>query len=197
MARLDDYLGSLPSGLGSYPAAEQKASILRFFLDHTKSTQPAFQPQRGPPELLELLLRPPPVNTWITEAQAQACFLWCSDQLFPADDEGYVRHWRDVNTALLQSSLYRFLMRLASPGQIIKGAKSRWHQLHRSGLDLAVEADGAELALRFPSMLLPRIAARTLATGFTAAVRSGSAAASVELADHTVTHARFKVTGLP
>src|SRR5687767_10312312 len=105
---VDSYVASLPQGLDSYPAFEQKAAVFREFMKGISASSWA---ERLPEPLATLVKTPPPVNQWLPEVQANAVFLAARAEMFP-DDDAYERFAYKQNVQLLSSPLYAILFKL-------------------------------------------------------------------------------------
>ena len=149
--RMTAYLESLPRGTESYPAATSKASLIR----HMQESMP-FEASPGElPEALHALWEaPPPSSSWVPTAQFLALTLAYGDAHFPREAD-FLEWLYGLSAALYAKPLYRFLMYVATPRQLVHGAAKRWHQFHQgTDLELAEEGDGqAILAVRFPPKL--------------------------------------------
>jgi hypothetical protein len=164
---MEAYLASLPRGLESYPACQQKAVILRSFVT------PAMRPQIEaalPPEVRPLLEHMPAVTEWIPEVHATTIYLAARDAT--GSDEAYVASAYELNRNLLSGTMYRILFTFVSPARVLKGATSRWGQLHR-GTELRPRSVGeneAVMRLSCPPNLVPPVLALAYGTAYRAAV---------------------------
>ncbi len=190
-SHLNAYVEHLPHGLESYPGFLQKASVYRSLLESLDRRQ--LGPDTLPDAVRQLIVAPPPASTWIPEAHATAFYVAMADQCFDSD-EAYIAHWLKVNRSLLSSPIYRFLMAVASPVQVIKGGARRWGALHKGvTLRIAVDGKSATLRLAFPENLLDRFVCTAYATAFQAALElSGGKGSSCALRAYEPTLATFE-----
>lgn len=188
--RLEAYLALLPDGVGSYPTYVQKASVFRTFLAHLGGR--TLDATRLPAPVRELVEAPPPPSAWVSEVHVTALFIAVREQCF-ASDAAYEQHWLEVNRAILSSPLYRMLMMVASPSQVVMGAARKWNQLHK-GVTMRATLDGnrATVRLAFPENLLEPFVTRTYSTAFQAAIElSGGKNAVCALREYEPTLAVF------
>ncbi len=169
-SQLSSYLDELPAGLGSYPECEAKASLLRALL----GVCPPLDGVELPPELRELLLRPPGANAWIPEVHLVASHLAIVGCLGLSEDD-MLRRTYLANRALTGSPMYRALARVASPGMLLRGAKAAWGLIHR-GVRLAIHVDAgrARVVLTHPPNLYDALAHESAALGFMAVVEAAN-----------------------
>jgi len=175
---MEAYVASLPRGLDSYPACQQKAVILREFL--SRAIQNAIQAAL-PDELRALAEQPPAVTQWISEVRVTAIYLAHRDSL--GGDDAFADHAYTVNRRLLSGPMYRVLFAVASPARVLRGATSRWGQMHR-GTELTprhTSERDAVFHLSAPLNLVPRVIALAYATGYRVALElAGAREAKVE-----------------
>ena len=103
-----------------------------------------------------------------------------------------------INRKLLAGPLYGFLFKLVPLTTVLKGAQSRWGQLHR-GVALATHFGESRnkvvFRLVFPPNVVPRLLASCYATAYQAALElTGTRNPKVVLVDHTATGAQFDAT---
>jgi hypothetical protein len=149
---LDAYLAGLPDGLRSHPHCQQKASIIREFLDHHPTL---LRETRDAPESLRaLLVWPPAMDAWVSEVVASAAFALARDRLFDSDEAFGEAVFR-FNQRLFDKAMYRLLMALVSPSRMIKLAATRWAAFHRgSQMKGTILGKGsARVDLAFPTGL--------------------------------------------
>jgi hypothetical protein len=191
--RMTAYLSSLPRGTESYPEATSKASLIR----HMQDAMP-FEAAPGElPEAVHALWKaPPPSSSLVPTAQFLALTLAYGDAHFPRDED-FLEWLYGLSAALYAKPLYRFLMYVATPRQLVHGAARRWHQFHQgTDLDLAEEGDGwAILTVRFP----PKLYTQSLLGTNIAAIRAAVVAAGGkdvrgELLGVTDTEGRMRLT---
>ncbi len=191
--RMTAYLESLPRGTESYPAALSKASLIR----HMQESMP-FEASPGElPEALHALWEaPPPSSSWVSTAQFLALTLAYGDAHFPREADFH--EWLyGLSAALYAKPLYRFLMYVATPRQLVHGAAKRWHQFHQgTDLELAEEGDGqAVLAVHFPPKLYtPPVLGTNVAALRAAVTAAGGKDVRGELTHVTDTEGRMRFT---
>ncbi len=166
--RLDRYLAGLPAGLDSHPEALAKGSLVRNALEDQLVPDLL---ARLPPKLRRLASEPPMAGEWVPEVHFVALYLAITDARAMAETEVYA--WaRQRNQALFQSSPYRILMQVSSPGMLVRSATQRWANWHR-GSQLSVEGvadDGVRILLRFPDDLFDPVMIRVFGQAFLAAL---------------------------
>ena len=95
------------------------------------------------------------------------------------------------------ASLYAVLLRLVSPGLLLRGAALRWSSFHR-GTSLrthSVTRNSATIVLEHPQHLFDPMGLRATAMGFKAALdASGAESSRVEVAEAGSGRARFEGT---
>ncbi len=164
--RLDRYLAGLPAGLDSHPEALAKGSLVRNALEDRLDPDLL---ARLPPKLGRLASEPPMAGEWVPEVHFVALYLALSDAMSEAEIYAWAR---ERNRVLFQSSPYRILMEVASPGMLVRSAAQRWANWHR-GSQLSVEGvadDGVRVFLRFPDDLFDPVMIRVFGQAFTAAL---------------------------
>jgi uncharacterized protein (TIGR02265 family) len=168
------YVESLPEGLDSLRDCQQKASILRQFVGRPHASALA---KALPAELRGLVEAPPPATEWISEVKATAIYLALRDVM--GSDEAFLEYTYEMNRRLLSGPLYRVLFALVSPERVIKGAASRWSQLHR-GTELRTEAlspPRVRFRLVSPIGLVPEVLARAYGGAYRVAIELAGARA--------------------
>jgi hypothetical protein len=164
--RLAAYLAQLPDGLDSHPRCQAKASTLRSFLAHWRLDAPP----KGTPEPLAALIRDPPqVTEWMSEAQLMALLTLIADR--QGDDAAFLQGMYEANRGFLTSPWYAALMRVSTPGLLIRGVALRWGAIHR-GTSLSAEAapGGCRLHFTFPAGLYSDLMLRAYGTAFDAGI---------------------------
>lgn len=172
-SRLDGYLARLPAGLGGFPAAAAKGSLVRGALEG----QPLDKVAAVLPGPLAARVSDPPMGSeWIPETHLVAIVhAVCDVRGFgPAEVGEWARAWiRDV----FEGPSYRILMAAPSPASALRSAGLRWGAFHR-GSELAMEGiadDGVRLALKFPPRLFDPAFLSVLAQSFAAALEMSRA----------------------
>lgn len=172
-SRLDGYLARLPAGLGSFPEAAAKGSLVRGALEG----QPLAEIAARLPEPLSGRISDPPMGSeWIPETHLVAIVhAVCDARGFGAAEAGeWARAWiRDV----FEGPSYRILMAAPSPASALRSAGLRWGAFHR-GSALAMEGiadDGVRLTLQFPPRLFDPPFLSVLAQSFVAALEMSRA----------------------
>ena len=193
MGYVRDYLDGLPAGIDSYPDQRAKASAYRAFLEGLPAGDLA---GALPAPVRHLVTDPEPVTAWITEVHANVLYLAAVDVLFDGEAD-FLDHYERMNERLLGGPLYRMLMRVASPGIIVRGAAARWDSFHR-GVTLEAEGTGpnaAKVTLTWPPAIYTRLIAEGYARAFVVALRlAGGKDAALELTEFTATGARYRGT---
>jgi hypothetical protein len=183
------FVAALPRGLESYPACQQKASLVRALVEGEP-----IEVAEGllPHAVAELLVHPPPANVWLPAAIGRTAWLAALDARFPHDDEAALAFADEAYAALTRSSMYSSLLQHLPPSVIAHGASYRWRAIYR-GIDLEVRdvtATSAVASLHYPPHLTPRFNAISAARGLAVSLRASKArAAEVELVDWSPTHA--------
>ncbi len=168
-----EYVASLPAGLGSYPSARIKASLLRMLLaDHLR----AFDESALPSELIELSRNPPPPTAWVEETKMVTLMLAVRDEVYSSDEE-WVRWCKGNNASLFRSPLYRLLMYVATPEMALKGGAQRWSQFHQGTTlrTMRLEPRRYAILLGFPPRLFAPLYVKGLASAFEAAIEAAGA----------------------
>jgi hypothetical protein len=190
LPRLDAYVESLPRGLDSFSDQAMKASYYLQFFDE----YPLESPERLPPRLARMLTHPPPVSAWVPAVQLTGLYLGACD-LWGFDDADFVEAHYRVSGRVLRGPLYRFLMMVASPKNILRGAESRWKAFHRN-IDLEtlhVEPYLVKFRIRYPEGLFPEIMARAYLGAFRATLEAaGGRNAKYTLVSYSATVAEYE-----
>jgi hypothetical protein len=190
--RVAAYLRGLPDGIASYPDAMVKASMYRdAILDRPLTDAVEYLP----PQVAELVLRPPLVSTWIVSVPVQAIFLAIADH-HRMSEEAFAAWTHRTQKSLLGGRLYRAMVALASPTLLLNGTRVRWGSFHR-GSEIEVTQTGpneAHLAVLFPRGLFAPTNLRGFVGGFQAiAELSNAKPVSVTLVDAKPTRGDFLV----
>ncbi len=165
---IERYLAGLPQGVDSYPAFEQKGTIVRSYVDSGELDVSGVE---LPPAVRAWVASPPTATQWIPEVHANVLFLVMMGKLGETGFEDLVYR---ANTRLLQGPLYAILFKLVSPERVLRASGARWSQFHR-GIELAPIRPGhneASVDMRCPLALLPAPLARVYATAFRAALEA-------------------------
>ena len=190
--RLDEYLRKLPDGVASYPDAQLKASLYRAALSARPLDDVAHE---LPAPVADLILAPRLMSSWTPSVPALSVFLAIFDRY--EFDEARFRIWSErTQTALFGSALYRALLSVFSPGQLIAGVKKRWGTFHR-GTEIAMRetsASSVEVTLTHPPDLYARPNLLGIAGGLVAAGKlSRAKTVNARLSLMTSTEARFDI----
>jgi hypothetical protein len=184
--RLMDYLGALPAGIHSYPECQSRSGVLQTFLE--AAPRSAEEPEPFVAELLR-----PPTRGWVSSVPFSAALLAVADANWMTDAQ-FLEWIRATNRALFRGLVYRALMAIFSPAQLVERAGARWESFHR-GSWLTVTSGGAGQAtgeLTFPKRLytplLLRVCGEAFAAGFEHARGSD---VTVELEEWSDTSGRF------
>ncbi|MBK8938509.1 MAG: hypothetical protein IPM79_12940 [Polyangiaceae bacterium] len=162
---VQSYLDTLPAGLASYPQCSSKMSSLLFQLRR--------RPLRGlaglPDEVVEVVGDPPVATAWIPTTVFIATTLAIEAEHGITDVTLAIESTEDM----LESSLYRFTLRLLTPSMILRAGAATWGMFHRGSTFKARAVAGAlEATLEFPPMLLPQEILQGFAAGFEAICRA-------------------------
>jgi hypothetical protein len=144
--RLVDYLADLPAGILSYPECQAHAGLLGAVL----AAMPRHEVEPRPDPFVAALLQPSR-STWIPEVRFHAALLAIADGE-SMSDAGFLTWVRAGNAAAYRGLVYRALMAMISPAQLLERAASRWDAFHR-GSRLSVTSLGAgevRVQLSFP-----------------------------------------------
>ncbi len=186
------YLDLHGGRLDRHPGCQVKTGLLRDVIER----QPLARVEGDlPPELVELLRAPPPVNVWMPEVLIEAVLQACADEHFASREEA--EEWAYQNDlARFRGPLYRLLMVLAKPESMLRAASKRWQAFHRgSSLEVEVAPGRVVGTVRFPSWLYLPDAKINLAGPFRAAlVAAGAKDAHVELAEAGEEEHRYLAT---
>lgn len=184
------YLASLPQGAASYPAHLAKASLYRKALEDRP-----LRDVRGalPAELVTLIENPVPFSSWISQAAWRGVMRAIYDTHF--HDEARYRAWiYRSNRAMFDSTMYKIMMSVVSPGVLLRGAELRWETFHR-GVPLQVVRVGdraASITMRYPAPLLDAFDLHVHSEAFRAAIDAAGARDSTVNAELvTPGHAAF------
>jgi hypothetical protein len=167
--QLASYLGTLPSGIDSYPQCLAKSSLLRAVIDELGGSR---ELEGTPLELARQIAEPEPPNAWIREVVYVAAHYALRDAL-EIDEEEMLQVTYRANRKLTESRMYRALATVASPQLLLKGAQLGWKLLHRGvSLRVSTVSHRAEVVVRHPPGLWPKTAHRSAALGFRAVVEA-------------------------
>jgi hypothetical protein len=121
--RLMDYLAGLPAGIHSYPECQSRSGILQTFLEA------APRMNEEPDAFVAELLRPA-TRGWVSEVALNAALLAIADATWMTDAQ-FLEWNRATNRALYKGLVYRALMAIFSPAQLLDRAGARWESFHR------------------------------------------------------------------
>lgn len=166
------YVAGLPGGLGAFPAAQTKGSIVRSVIEG----QPDTILHALPEPIRAVALDPPMDSEWVPEAHFGALVHAVAEARGLGEGE-YLAWVRGSNRALFGSVLYKILMTVVSPEAMLRHAGRRWGNFHRgSTLELdGFSDDGARLTLRFPAGVFDGLLLRGFAEAFAAALEAAHA----------------------
>lgn len=151
-SKLDEYLESLPAGLGSFGSCRAKGSLVRTSL----ALAPLRAIDRLPSELRAHVKNPPLATQWIAETHYVALSLATADE-HGLDRDGFREFWRRVMHALTDG-MYSTLLGLVHPETLIKGTAARWAQFHEGTEVTAARAQGGvSVEFRFATGLFPEL----------------------------------------
>lgn len=168
-ARTMGYLESLPAGIHSYPQCQARAGILQTFVD---AMPPPVQPLDP---WVSGLLRPSP-RAYVPEVVLHASLFAMGDAA-GLNDAQFLEWNRATNRALYGGLLYRALMAIFSPMQLLERAPKRWENFHQ-GTTLTVRSTGPREAtgtLAFPERLFTPLTLQVYAGAFAAALEHARA----------------------
>jgi hypothetical protein len=168
----DRYVAGLPGGLGAFPAALAKGSLVRSVIDG----QPEALLRALPEPVRALALDPPLDGEWVPEVRFAALVHAVAEARRWGTRE-YCGWVRGCNRALFASPLYRLLMTVVSPEALLRHAGRRWGNFHRgSTLELeGVADDGVRLGLRFPAGVFDTVLLLGYAEALAAALEAAHA----------------------
>lgn len=181
--RMTEYLSALPQGVASHPGVRSKASLIR---NMEESRKLHVEPGELPPPCEELLRNPPPNSVWTPTAPFCALMLAYGDAHFRGDDDAFYGWIREISAQLYAKPLYRFLMYVSSPKQIVGGAVTRWHTFHQGTTAEILEKSDNTALIRFgaPPQLFSQHVVGTIAAAWEAAITAaGGKGATSELLD--------------
>jgi hypothetical protein len=164
-----DYLESLPNGIHSYPQCQARAGILQTFVDAMPAPVEPVDPW------VAALLRPSP-RAYVPEVVLQTSLIAMADAA-ALDDAQFLEWNRKTNRALYGGLLYRALMAIFSPMQLLERAPKRWENFHQ-GTTLRVRSTGPSEALAtlvFPERLYTPLSLHVYAGAFAAALEHARA----------------------
>ncbi|MFK7990756.1 MAG: hypothetical protein AB8I08_32345 [Sandaracinaceae bacterium] len=174
---LQAYIDRLPGGLDAYPDHRSKASVLRAFLDgHDMDALRAALPA----ELAALADPKTAVTTWLPEVHLNAVML-ARRAVFFDSDEAFVEDAAKRNRQLIESPLYRMLIKFFSTERVGAMGRTVFHQMH-DGIELEIHpGTPMRWALRYPPHLMPELVARCYATAATVALELGGTRVTTEV----------------
>lgn len=148
--------------MASHPSAQIKGAVIRDVnLPLTLADAPGL-----PPELRELLLRPPPASVWFPEVHFHALLHAVYDHSYGSTRALEYEQWTTAGTrALLASPVYRIAFMLVTPARLMRSLQSRW-ELMRRGTELLLEhgdASSCLLRIKHPLALYSDLHRRTRA----------------------------------
>jgi hypothetical protein len=185
------YLSQIAGGLAAHPECVAKASLLRSILDD-KSLPTV---EGLPPELVELVLHPPPQTAWVPEVHFRALMRAVFDAHFDAPSRFY--EWAYVSQKkLLEGPLYRILFFMVSPERVAQTATSRWEKFHR-GIGLSAKVGHGQLraVLTHPPFVADAFDHHATLEGVRAALElAGAKAVATSVEDVTSTRGVFGFT---
>lgn len=150
--KLEAYLATLPSGLGSFGNCRAKGSLIR--------TSLALKPLRSldalPPELAKHARQPPLASEWVAETHYVGISLATADE-YGLDRDGFREFWRSVMHALTDG-MYSTLLGLAHPETLVRGTAARWAHFHE-GTRVSAARESGSFIVRFtlPTGLFPEL----------------------------------------
>jgi hypothetical protein len=188
--KVEEYLASIPGGIDGYPECLHKGEPLGVWLQGS--------PIDGlsdvvPPQVAGLLGARSSLPVWVPEVHATVIYLAMRDVHF-ASDAAFLEHAEKVNRGVLETPINRVLFWVASPRSILRGGSVRWGSLHRgSTIEVRTRDEhSAELTLRYPPNLLPKLIALGNGTGFKLALENaGAKEVDVTLRESDSTHTTF------
>jgi len=187
---LAEYLGKLPAGLASYPAALTKGILLRsavsgHYFHSSWHDLPA--------EIASAMKTPPLPTSWLSTVLTDAVFCAVADTFYPTK-EAVVKWNFDRTIGLARVPMYSSLAKLAGLDRFVRAAV-KVHALFQRGTDLKVDLRGSEATVRLehPPHLHGGLNHLSNEGVFRAALESsGARKATVELVESTPTFARYE-----
>ncbi|MEM6532293.1 MAG: hypothetical protein AAF654_06695 [Myxococcota bacterium] len=120
---IDEYIGQLPDGIGSYPDCKSAMFIPNLMRDRLHELN-----YRKPHPALEPMLSGAyDREKYMPEVESNALHFALRELV---GDEGFEHELEVMSGAAFKSPLYRALMLVMSPSLIIMGASSRWRAFH-------------------------------------------------------------------
>jgi hypothetical protein len=147
-----------------------------------------------PPGLEPLIMPNLSPSSWVSEAKANALLMAVRDVCYP-DDDSFVAAAMRANRRLLTGPIYRVLMKVISPGFMVKNSGSRWAMFHQgiSLLPLMESKFSARMTMTFPVGLVPALIIRAYATAFQVAIEaSGGKNVTCPIVSHDLVHFTFE-----
>jgi hypothetical protein len=191
LRRYDEYMASLPSGLASYPACEQKAALYRGFL---KEVALGDARERLPEPLRDLVENPRRESSWIPEVHGIALWLAACDLVMRRDHDLVEAVYR-MNKQVLTSALYRIMCMVVSPSILFAGGSARWSAFHRGSRFETRGRGPGRIRLSYPRHLFPKLAGEVYARVFDVVLEvAGSDTGKVSLVSWSPTLAVYEAT---
>jgi hypothetical protein len=175
---VDEYLGALPHGIGAYPEAAVKGSVLLSLGKHAVFQELASHPGL-PSEAARLVTDPPTKTTWVPEVVFNTLMCGFYDLTYRSRGglEAYEAWVAAQNLRLFNDQIYRILFRVAGPERLLASVAARWGAFRRGSTLTIVKsaARSAELRLVFPRNLEPITALHSFSGAFRAALQAAGA----------------------
>ena len=191
LVHLQRFLDALPEGIASYPDYQQKASIIKPFIELSGMHQP---PEGTPPEIAALIENPPPPSVWIPEVHGKGLWLAAYDAIFAGNEARFREFSMQVNRNIVSQGFYKAIMRLVGPSMSARGVAAAWKSFHR-GIEQSYERTGknsAKITLTYPAHLICDAIAPSYVTAFAAALEvGGTQVRTAALVSYTPTEASF------
>lgn len=150
--RLEAYLATLPSGLGSFESCRAKGSLVRTSL----SLRPLRALDALPPAIAAYARKQPLASEWVPEAHYVALSLAIADE-HRLDRAGFAEFWRGVMHALTDG-MYSTLLGLVHPETVVRGTATRWAHFHESTQMVATfEGDAFYVSISAPTGLFTEL----------------------------------------
>jgi len=186
----DDYIGSLPDGLDSYPECRHKAS---FYLDFIEHVPVARRVKEFPEPLRYLVEKPAAPNAWLPEVHTNAFYMAVRDVVLRSDEE-LIRAMYDVNVRVLSTPLNRVMFMVATPALLMAAGQGRWAAFH-TGSRFLTKRRGHEgtIEMTYPKNLFPRLMLQVYEQVFQAVMDLSREGAEVRLVSPGPHSAKFEV----
>jgi hypothetical protein len=184
--RLMGYLDALPAGIHSYPECRARSGIQQTFLQAMPATA-------GEMDSFVVALLRPSARAYIPEVVLNASILAMADATRMTDAK-FLEWNRATNREMFGSVLYRALMAIFSPAQLIERAPARWESFH-PGTTLTVKSTSSHegrCELTFPERLFTPLLLEMLGGAMAAALEHARARdVTLEVGTATTTAAEF------